>query len=185
MERTIEYVQVTANFNSAYNIPLNPIQLPTYIPLSSSFASSTLSNRPSSPLFHRCKSPPPRIPSSTGSAPKFNFDLYKTNNDKYEFDRDSLSSYRSPSPPSTRRIYHHPIHSPVSSPLSNSPPLSKLRQINDELCQTLARSELTSRSPVHYHVHHYPLSQYPPKKHRSRSTSEERASSTVYEVVTY
>ncbi|CAF2126265.1 unnamed protein product [Rotaria magnacalcarata] len=183
MEKSIEYVQVMSNFESAYNVPSNFIQQPTmYIPVSSSFTSPMCSNRPSSPLFHRCKSPTSRIPLSTGSGPKFNFDLYKMNESNYEFDRDSLSSNRSISPYSSRRIYHNPIYSPLSSSISKQPTLSKLQKINDELSETLARSELTDRSPVHYHVHHYPLSQHRSRKYRSRLPTEERSSSTEIDV---
>ncbi|CAF3322271.1 unnamed protein product [Rotaria socialis] len=183
MEKSIEYVQVMTNFESAYNVSSNLIQQPTmYIPVSLSFTSPMLSNRPSSPLFHRCKSPTSRIPLPTESGPKFNFDLYKMNESNYEFDRDSLSSNRSISPYSSRKIYHNPIYSPLSSSISKQPTLSKLQQINDELSETLARSELTDRSPVHYHVHHYPLSQHTSRKYRSQSPTKERSSSTEIDV---
>jgi hypothetical protein len=117
----------------------------------------------------------------TGSVPKFNFDLYKMD----EYDGYSSPSRRSISPPSSRIIHHYPIHSPLSSPTSKSQTLSKLRQINDELCQTLARSEsndLPSSQP-HYHIHHYPLSQHSNRKYRSRSSSEEYSPPTELEVV--
>jgi hypothetical protein len=117
------------------------------------------------------------------SVPKFNFDLYKMDEYNNEFDGYSSPSYRSISPPPSSRIIHHyPIHSPLSSSTSKSQTLSKLRQINDELCQTLARSELTDQTP-HYHIHHYPLSQHSYPKYRSRSTSEEHSPSTELEVV--
>ncbi|CAF3438336.1 unnamed protein product [Rotaria sp. Silwood1] len=183
MDRLMEYTHTMSNFDSVYNISPKLIhQSTTYIPISSSITSSILSNRSSSPLFRRCQSPPLRRPILTESGPKFNFDLYKRDQNDDQFDKDSLSSYRSLSPTSSRIIYHHPIHSPRSSSLSNSYALSKLQQINDELCQTLAQTELTDRSPVHYHIHHYPLSQHSPKKYRSRSISEERSSSTELEV---
>ena len=177
MDKSIQHAQVMSNFDSAYNVSTNVIHEPTmYIPVSSSANFSTFSNRSSSPLFHRTKSPPSRPPLFTGSVPKFNFDLYKMD----ENDNDYCSpSYRSRSPSPSRRIYYHSIHSPPSSPTSKSQALSKLRQINDELCQTLARSELTHQSPPHYHIHHYPVSQHTHRKPRSRSTSEECPPSNV------
>jgi hypothetical protein len=187
MDKSIQYTQVMANFDSVYNIPPTlPRQPHMSDPISSSINFSTLSNRASSPLFHRSTSPPRRPPISTGSAPKFNFDLYKMNDDNNEYDGYSSPSHRSLSPSSTRIIHHHPIHSPLLSPTSKSQPLSKLRQINDELCHALARSELNDplqQSPAHYHIHHYPLSQHSHKKHRSRSTSEDHSPPTKLERV--
>ncbi|CAF2915067.1 unnamed protein product [Rotaria sp. Silwood2] len=183
MDGLIEYTQAMSNFDSVYNASPNLIhQSKMYNPMSASITSSIFSNRPSSPLFRRCQSPSLRQPISTGSGPKFNFDLYKMDQNDDEFDKDSLSSYRSLSPTSSRIIYHHPIYSPRSSSIPKLQDLSKLQQINDELCQTLAQSELTDRSPVHYHIHHYPLSQHSHKKYRSRSISEESSSSTELEV---
>ncbi len=188
MDKTLQYTQVIANFDSAYNVP--PKSTPystTYSPmsLSTSFA-PPFSNRSSSPLFHRSISPPPRRPISTGAGPKFNFDLYKMDENNNEYTGYSSPSYRSLSPSSPRIIHHYPIHSPLSSPVSKPGTASKLRQINDELCCTLARSELNdqpSSSPPHYHIHHYPLSQQSYPKHRSRSRSEERRPPIELEVV--
>ncbi|CAF1104961.1 unnamed protein product [Rotaria sordida] len=183
MNRSIEYTQAMSNFDSVYNVSPTLIHQSTkYTPMSSLITSSMFSNRSSSPLFRRCKSPPLSRPILSGSGPKFNFDLYKMDQNNDEFDKDSLSSYRSLSPTSSRIIYHHPIHSSRLSPISKPQALSKLQQINDELCQTLAQSELTDRSPAHYHIHHYPLSQHSHEKYRSRSISEERSESTELEV---
>jgi len=184
MDKSIQYVQVMSNFNSVYNAPLNLNPQPTtYIPMSSSATFGSLSNRSSSPLFRRSKSPPPRQPILPESGPKFNFDLYKMDeNNNNQYDGYSSPSYRSLSPSSSRIIYHHPTHSPLSSSTSKTQALSKLRQINDELCQTLARSELTDPSqqlPLHYHIHHYPLSQHLYENYRSQSTSEDYSPEVV------
>lgn len=188
MDKSLQYTQVMSNFDSAYNAPPNRIPQSTmYIPMSSSATFPMFSNRSSSPLFHRSVSPPSRSPISMRSVPKFNFDLYKMDEYNNEFDGYSSPSYRSISPSSSSRIIHHyPIHSPLSTSISKPQRVSKLREINDELCRTLARSELInqSSSPPHYHIHHYPLSQHSQPKYRSRSTSEERSPSTELEVVT-
>ncbi len=186
MDKSLRYTQVMPNFDSAYNTPSNRIpQSIIYIPMSSSANFSTFSNRSSSPLFHRSISPPPRPTLPTGRVPKFNFDLYKMDENNNEYDDYLSPTYRSISPSSSRIIHHYPIYSPSSSSTSKSQSLSKLRQINDELCQTLARSELTDPlpPPPHYHIHHYPLSQHSRRKYRSRSTSEERSPSYKLEVV--
>ncbi len=185
MDKSLHYTQVMFNFDSAYNVPPHHKHPSTmYIPMSS----STFSNRSSSPLFHRSISPPSRPRISTGPVPKFNFDLYKMDEYEYnnEYDGYSSPNYRSLSPSSSRSIHHYPIHSPLSTSISKPQRVSKLREINDELCRTLARSELInqSSSPPHYHIHHYPLSQHSQPKYRSRSTSEERSPSTELEVVT-
>jgi hypothetical protein len=185
MDKSLQYTQLMSNFDSAYNVPPNLTPQPTiYIPISSSAIYSTFPNRPSSPLFRRSKSPPSRPPISTRPVPKFNFDLYKTDENLNEYNDYFSPSYRSISPSSSRTIYHYPRQSPLSSPTSRSQTLSKLKQVNDELCHTLARSELTDQSSApHYHIHHYPLSQHSYPKYRSRSRSGERSSSTELEVV--
>jgi hypothetical protein len=90
-------------------------------------------------------------------------DLYQPN----EYHSESIDY---PSPSSSVIIHHHPP--PVYSP-PPSQAISKLRQINDELCHTLARCELPNQSqsspvPSHHHIHHYPI---PHKTYRSRSRS--------------
>jgi hypothetical protein len=189
MDKTFGYTQVSANFDSAYNIPPKPAPYSTtYIPMYSSTSFAPFSNRPASPLFHRCVSPPPRRPISTGTGPKFNFDLYKMDENNNEYTGYLSPTYRSLSPSSPRMIHHYPLDSPLSSPRSRPGSFSKLRQINDELCSTLARSELYDKPPTssvapHYHIHHYPLSQQSHPKHRSRSASEERPPPIELEVV--
>ncbi len=189
MDKTLQYTQVALNFDSVYNLPPQPVPCSTtYIPMYSSTSFAPFSNRPSSPLFHRSISPPPRRPIPTGAGPKFNFDLYKMDENNNEYNGYSSPSYRSLSPSSSSRIIHHyPIHSPLLSPRSKSGSFSKLRQINDELCSTLARSELhdqpSSSLPPHYHIHHYPLSQQSHPKHHSRSASEEHPPPIELEVV--
>ena len=103
--------------------------------------------------------------SSSSSHPTFNFDLYNPN--EYH-----SQSFDYPSPSSSVIVHHHPVYSPPPSQA-----ISKLRQINDELCYTLAQCDLTTKStpqpssPPHYHVHHYPIS-------HSRSPSERDSSSS-------
>jgi hypothetical protein len=182
MDRSVQYARTMPNFDSAYNASTNLSHRSTvYIPMSSSTNFSTFSNRSSSPLFHRSITPPSRSPIC---APKFNFDLYEMNETHNEYDDYISPSHRSISPSSSEIIHHH--HHPRHSPPSKSQTLSKLRQINDELCQTLARSEITDQSQQlspHYHIHHYPLSQDLYKKHRSRSSSDGHSSSTELEAV--
>ena len=187
MERSIEYAHVMSNFDSVYNAPLNIIPQPTtYVPLSTSLTFSSLTNRPSSPLFRRSTSPPPRPRLFLEPGPKFNFDLYKMDDNTIPNDGYcSPSSYRSLSPSSSSIIYHRRIHSPPPS-TSKLHSLSKLRQINDELCQTLARSDLNNPSPPpppRYHIHHYPLSQHPNQTYRTRSPNAEYVPSIESEVV--
>src|SRR5437879_4586353 len=76
------------------------------------------------------------------SKPKFNLDLYDSN----EYHSESIDY---PSPSSSVIIHHQPVYSPPPSQA-----ISKLRQINDELCHTLAHCDLTHQSqpsPSHYH----------------------------------
>ena len=187
MDKSIQYSQVITNFDSAYNVPLKSSQKPPiYNPMSSSIYFSTFSNRSSSPLFRRSVSPPSRPPLSTRPVPKFNFDLYKMDENNNDYDGYSSPTYRSLSPSSHRIIHHRSIHSPPLSPTTKTQSLSKLRQINDELCYTLAQSELIDplqQSPPHYHIHHYPLSQHSHQKHRSRSRSAEHSPPTKLERV--
>jgi hypothetical protein len=105
--------------------------------------------------------------------PKFNLDLYNPN----EYSSESFD-YLSPS---ESVIIHH--HRPIYSP-SPSQAISKLRQMNDELCLTLAQCDLNSQSqpsPPHYHIHHYPISREPS---RSPSPIEDDSSSTESEPIT-
>ena len=147
MARPVEYVQALSNFGSAYNATTDAIYQSKLRP----DFSSTYPLRSSSPLFHRSKSPPPQYPLYTEAGPRFNFDLYRMND---TFD----------DPPASSSIVHH--HYPdFSPPASPSSALSKLRQINDELCHSLARAELDEPPPrraAHYHIHHYPVSRTPP-----------------------
>ena len=183
----MEHVQITTNFNSAYNILSNPIpQSSTYIPLSSSTSFSKFVKRSSSPLLHRCKSPPSRQPILTDSGPKFNFDLYKMSENINEYNDYSLPSYRPISPSSPSTVFRCATGSSLSFTASKSQTVSKLRRINDDLCHTLAKYELIDQpqqSSATYHIHHYPLSQYSYQKCRSRPMSKGRSSSTELEVV--
>lgn len=104
-------------------------------------------------------------------SPKFSLDLYEPR----EFS--PSSTYRSISPVV---IHHHPVV--YSPPIDRAPSssltqtVSKLRQLNDELCHTLAQCDLTDRpepARPHHRVHHYPVS------HRSRPSSEHDSSSSV------
>ena len=184
MDRTLQYTQSVANFESAYNVARE------YQPLSSSSSIlySTFYERPTSPLLHRCNSPPVRKPIiPIESVPKFNFDLYKMDKTVDEYD-----NYIPMSTPTSRTIYHYPIDSPLSSPVS------KLRQINRQLSQSLVQSDYpdplafsssssAAAAPApHYHIHHYPLSQYSPTtRRRCASISDDGASSIEVPVVTY
>lgn len=194
MAATYPYIRLEPNYDSAYNIlpSAPPPTTTTYLPFYSSTTFIPSSTGVTPPFFRRTISPPPRPPVSTGTAPKFNFDLYKMDN-KYDEYLDSISpTYRPTSPPpttttATRIVYHHRIHSPVSSPTSETDTFSRLRQINDELSRSLARSELIDRpisipAPQH-HIHHYPLSQHTYRKHRSRSRSGERPPVTEIDLV--
>lgn len=183
MDATYRYAQVEPNFNSAYNIiiPAPPPPI-IYYPTYSSTAFVPAPDRPTSPFFRRCISPPPRPPVITGTGPKFNFDLYTTDEKFDDFVNYTSPTYRPRSPPSPRTIHHYPIHSSTFSPTSERESFSRLRQVNDELCRTLARSELIDQPralpPSQYHIHHYPVSQQ-----YSRPRSEERPSVTEIEVV--
>ena len=103
-------------------------------------------------------------------SPNFRLDLYEPR------ESSPSSSYRSISPVI---VHHHRVYSP---PIDRAPSpsltqtVSKLRQINDELCHTLAQCDLTYRpepARPHHHVHHHPVS------HRSRPSSEHDSSSSV------
>ncbi|UJR38095.1 hypothetical protein I4U23_030775 [Adineta vaga] len=185
MERTVEYVQSMSNFDSIYNAPLNVIsQTPPYIPLISVVPFSVLPNRPTSPIFRRCVSPPSRQPILPPPGPKFNFDLYKTNESINDCCDGRISpSYRSLSPTSSNVIHHRSTYSPLSSP-SNTRTYLKLREINDDLYQTLAQTEFNdpSTSAPHYHIHHYPVSQHSYPTYRSRSVHDKYSSSTELEM---
>jgi hypothetical protein len=110
----------------------------------------------------------------TRSYPKFNLDLYNSN----EYSSESFN-YSPPSSPVI--VHHHPVYSPPPSQA-----ISKLRQINDELCHTLAQCDITTQSqpspPPHYQIHHYPIS-HETYRSRSRSPSEEDSSSTESEPI--
>jgi hypothetical protein len=110
---------------------------------------------------------------STRSNTKFNLDLYNPN----EYSSESFS-YPSPSD-SVIVHHHHPVYSPPPSQA-----ISKLRQINDELCYTLAQCDLNSQSqpslppppppplPSHHYVHHHPISRSPSPKEEDSSSVE-------------
>jgi hypothetical protein len=157
MDRSVEYAQALSNFGSGYNASADTIYQSTLQPgISSSFYPYSL--RPSSPLFHRSTSPQAafRLPLSSEKGPRFNFDLYKMN--------EMFDEPIDPPPSSLTLHHHHSMYSPPSSPSSA---LSKLRQINDELCHTLARTERAESAPTksgHYHIHHYPVSRTPPER---------------------
>jgi hypothetical protein len=124
------------------------------------------------PISHQNRSLSPSLRSSN---PKFNFDLYNPT----DYHSESIDY---PSPSSSVIIHHHPVYS--SSP---SQSISKLHQINDELCHTLAQCDLTTQSepsppPSHYYIHHYPIS-HETYRSRSRSPSEEDSSSTESEPI--
>ena len=187
MDRSIAYAEVYSNFGSAYNALPQAIYTP---PTRSGNYPSFLfnGNRPSSPLFHRSSSPPPaQITIPTGRGPKFNFDLYKmdgSNDDLY------LPSPRPISPTTQLVIHHRPIYSTLE-PTNEPAALTKLREINDDMYHTLARSD--SLDPVvparvepvrpHYHIHHYPASQHPHQTYRTRSPPEYFSPSVTRETV--
>lgn len=180
MDRSIAYAHVYSNFGSAYNaLPQALYTPPNQTAVYPSFLFN--GNRPVSPLFRRSTSPTPApmmIP--TGRAPKFNFDLYKmdgSNDDTF------LPSSRPISPPSSLVIHHRPVYTTFdpSETIREPAALTKLRDINDELYHTLARSDLLDSvvqpaakpSGAHYHIHHYPVSQHPPHQtYRTRSPPE-------------
>ena len=188
MDATYRYAPVEPNFNSAYNIILPAAPAPTiYYPMYSSTTFVPAPHRPTSPFFRRNVSPPPRPPVLTGTGLKFNFDLYKMDEKFDDFIGYTSPTYRPTSPPSPRIVHHYPIHSSTYSPTAETETFSRLRQINDELYRTLARSDLidqpTSLPSPQHHIHHYPVSQHSYPRHRSRSHSEERPSVTEIEVV--
>jgi len=120
------------------------------------------------PISHENRS------SLRSSNPKFNFDLYNPT-------ESHSASFDYPSPSSSVIIHHQPVYSPPPAP---SQSILKLRQINDELCYTLAQCDITTQSqpspPPHYQIHHYPISH---ETYRSRSPSEEDSSSTESEPI--
>lgn len=184
MDKALEYTHAMINFDSAYNTSSNFLHQPTKsVSMFSSTNYTPFSNRSSSPLFRRCTSPPPRQPILKESGPKFNFDLYTMDENKYDSDDIYSLSNDSISVSPSRTIYHHELYSPQSSPKSQSKTLSKLKQFNDELWHTIVEPECINRPPAHYHIHHYPLSQHPYQPYRSRSKSSERSSLTEIEVV--
>ncbi|CAF0959996.1 unnamed protein product [Adineta steineri] len=160
MDNSIQYAQVMSNFDSVYNAAPNLVH---HYPITYRSTSSLYSNQ------NQSISPP-----LNSSNTKFNFDLYKP----HEYLSESIDYC--PSPSSSVIIHHHPVYSPPPPP-PPSQAISKLRQINDELCYTLAQSEFTNHSlpprPQHYHVHHCPA---PHDTYRSHA-SMERDSSTESE----
>ena len=172
MNRSVDYSRSLSNYGSAYNgLPDAVYQAKLRSGVSSSFY--PYAPRPSSPLFHRSTSPQPAswLPLSSETGPRFNFDLYKMN--------ETFDELIDPPPSSLTIHHHHSIYSPPSSPSSA---LSKLRQINDELCHTLAQTERTESSPTksgHYHIHHYPVSQ----TYRSRTPPERHPAPVIVEAV--
>lgn len=146
-----------SNYSSAYDLRSNYVQHPTfYMPMSTSASFSSTHSR---------------------SNPKFNLDLYNPN----EYSR---ASFDYPSPSSSVIIHHHPhVHSPSPRPPLTPPSqaINRLRQINDELCYTLAKCDLDRQvqAPApHHHIHHYPNSAEPSRspspreRFRSSSSSE-------------
>ncbi|CAF1363128.1 unnamed protein product [Adineta ricciae] len=147
MDRSVQYAQVMSNFDSVYNTSPNSIHRQPHIFVPTSSFSSQPSQSISSSL--------------SSSHAKFNLDLYQPNDPLTQFDLYQLSS-----PQSSVIVHHHPVYSPPPSQT-----VSKLRQINDELCHTLAQSELPNYPPPlppQYHVHHHPISH---RTYRSQSYS--------------
>lgn len=142
-----------SNFNSAYNITASYAQRPPiYMPVSTSASFSSIPTR---------------------SDLKFNLDLYNP----HEYS--PAASFDYPSPSSSVIIHHHPVHSPPPPPPAPSQAISRLRQINDELCYTLAQCDLDSqrRVPVpHHHIHHYPISPGPSRSPSPRAISSSSSS---------
>ena len=166
MDRSIRYAQVMSNFGSAYNAsPNTTYSRVPFTPFSSSASFPTYSNPSPSSSFR-----PP--------SPTYNLDLYRP--DGYYAD-----SMDYPSPASSVIIHHHPVcpSSPMPPSSSFSHTVSKLRQVNDELCHTLASCEPEIQyqppPPVTYQIHHHPISQRSYADSRSRSTSEHDSSSSV------
>jgi hypothetical protein len=125
------------------------------------------------PISHENRSISPSLRSSN---PKFNFDLYNPTESYSE-------SIDYPSPSSSVIIHHQPVYSP---PPSQS--ILKLRQLNDELCHTLAQCDITTQSqpspPPHYQIYHYPIPRETYRsRSRSRSPSEQDSSSTESEPI--
>ena len=144
-----------SNFNSAYNVSTNYAQPPPiYMPVSTS---ASFSSGP------------------TRSDLKFNLDLYNPHG------YSSASSFDYPSPSSSVIIHHHPVHSPPPPPLPPpSQAISKLRQINDELCYTLAQCDLDNQTQApapHYHIHHHPISPGPSRSPSPRAISSSSSDS--------
>lgn len=143
-----------SNFNSAYNVSANYVQRPPiYMPVSTSASFSSIPTR---------------------SDLKFNLDLYNPHG------YSSASSFEYPSPSSSVIIHHHPVHSPPPLPPPPSQAISKLRQINDELCYTLAQCDLDSqtRAPApHHHIYHYPISPGPSRSPSPRAISSSSSES--------
>lgn len=101
------------------------------------------------------------------TTPRISFDLYDP--------REQSIDYSSPTS-SVIIHHHHPVYSPSPRPLQ-SQAVSKLRQINNELCHTLAQCDLNTDSypspSPHYHVHHYPISRSPSSSSSSSSSDFE------------
>jgi hypothetical protein len=158
-----------SNFHSAYNTTAHAIHSsPIYVPVSSTLSSTNYGHR-------SCSS------SLRLSNPKFNLDLYGANNDCDDSTDHFSLSYRSLSPVSSVIVHNHPVYLPVASqsPSSFVQTVSKLRQINDELCHTLAHCDLDEASqsrPSTTHVHHYLASPVPYQHCRSYSPDSERNS---------
>lgn len=185
MDRSIAYAETFSNFGSAYNaLPQAVYTAPARTATYPSFLFN--GNRPSSPLFRRTASPPPRFVIPDGTGPKFNFDLYKMDGTEH----DSLIRSTRPTSPTPLVLHHYPIASALSHSVTEPPALSKLREANDELYHALARSELSDPSPPptkpvapHYHIHHYPVSQHPSQTYRTRSPPEYFSPSVDFEPV--
>ena len=143
-----------SNFHSAYNTT------PQFVHHTRTSALLSLSSTYSNYRDRSISSSPRSL------SPKFNFDLY--NSDDY-----SSRSIDHLSPSSSVIIHHHPVHCP-----SSIQAISKLREINNELSHTLAHCELNEQlplSPVHYHIHHHPLSY---ETYRSPSPIQRKLSSS-------
>ncbi|UJR08182.1 hypothetical protein I4U23_012455 [Adineta vaga] len=160
MDRSIQYAHVMSNFDSVYNSSPNSVRRQPHIFIPTSSFSSQPSQSISSSL--------------NSSNPKFNFDLYHPN----EYHLPEFQDYQTSPSSSVIIHHHHPVHSPPPSQA-----ISKLRQINDELCYTLAQSDLpnySQPSPTHYHVQHYPISH---STHHSYSSNQQDSSSESEEIV--
>lgn len=179
----MEYLYDKSNFNSVYNAPFNIAPQPVvYVPLISWPGYTPAPDRPLSPLFRRCASPPPREPLFPKPGPKFSFDHYKMTESALDYNAGISPPARALSPTSADILHRHSLYSPRSSSSSETRSLSKLREANDELYQSLDLAERVARASTspHYHIHHHPVSQLPSQRHhhRSRSTYDD------FEVVT-